>query len=495
MHRNASPCATMTSMPRLPRFDRLDDWIGARLERAQRRHHEHRLGKVGWDTALDPDERGWWSPRVKIHRGNDVTVLIDGVEALAAMQEAIRGAERSVHIAGWHSSPDFRLTREPGDPNLRDMLAEVAERVPVRLLMWAGPPLPAFQPTRKVVRAARDEFMRDSLVQCLLDNREYMMHCHHEKIVIVDETIAFVGGIDFTALEGDRHDDQAHPPRGPLGWHDAAVRLRGPAVTDVAEHFVRRWNEVADEPVDLPVPSLPAGDVELQVLRTLPEKVYDFLPRGEFTILDAYLRALRSAERLIYLENQFLWSPEVVDVLAHRLADPPCDEFRVLLVLPVKPANGRDTTRGQLSILAAADNGAKRLLATTISAQQGDPDAAVYVHAKVGIVDDRWLTIGSGNLNEHSLFNDTEMNVLTCDTDLARATRLRLWAEHTERSEDEVAGEPHRVIDEIWRPIATEQSRRDDDGLERTHRLTLLPAVSRRRDRLEGPIRGFLVDG
>ncbi len=233
----------------------------------------------------------------------------------------------------------------------------------------------------------------------------------------------------------------------------------------------------------------------MQVLRTVPEKVYDFLPRGEFTILDAYLRALRTAERFIYLENQFLWSPEVVDVLAHRLKHPPCDEFRILLVLPIKPANGRDTTRGQLSILAAADDGARRLLATTISAQRGQPDAAVYVHAKIGIVDDRWLTIGSGNLNEHSLFNDTEMNLLMNDPDLARDTRLRLWAEHTERTVGDVSGEPHRVIDELWRPIATEQSRLDEAGLERTHRLTLLPAVSRRRDRLEGPMRGFLVDG
>ena len=56
----------------------------------------------------------------------------------------------------------------------------------------------------------------------------------------------------------------------------------------------------------------------------------------------------------------------------------------------------------------------------------------VYVHAKVGIVDDAWLTIGSANLNEHSLFNDTEMNVVCHDGELARATRLRLWAEHLE---------------------------------------------------------------
>ena len=485
----------MTDVPRLPRFDLIDDWVGERLERAQRHRHDRRLHKVGWDDAMEPEGRGWWSPRTEVRSGNDATVLIDGVAALGAMQQAIQGAQSSVHIAGWHCSPDFRLSREPGAPTLRDLLAQASERIDVRLLMWAGPPLRAFNPTGSMVKQARDAFVRDCAVQCALDDREYLMHCHHEKIVIVDGELAFVGGIDFTALEGDRHDGPDHPPRGPLGWHDAAVQLRGPAVADVADHFVRRWNEITGEGITSPAPPEPAGDLDVQVLRTMPEKVYDFLPRGEFTILDAYLRALRTAEQFIYLENQFLWSPEVVDVLAHRLKHPPCDEFRILLVLPIKPANGRDTTRGQLSILAAADDGARRLLATTISAQRGQPDAAVYVHAKIGIVDDRWLTIGSGNLNEHSLFNDTEMNLLMNDPDLARDTRLRLWAEHTERAVGDVSGEPHRVIDELWRPIATEQSRLDEAGLERTHRLTLLPAVSRRRDRLEGPMRGFLVDG
>ncbi len=321
------------------------------------------------------------------------------------------------------------------------------------------------------------------------------MHCHHEKIVIVDGATAFVGGIDFTALQGDRHDHPAHPPRGPLGWHDAAMRLRGPAVADVANHFIGRWNEITGD--DVPATTAPAaeGDVELQVLRTVPDRTYDFLPNGEYTILDAYLRAFRSAERFIYVENQFLWSPEVVDVLADKLLHPPSDDFRILLVLPIRPANGRDTTRGQLGRLTAADDGAARLLATTISANGGDESSAVYVHAKIGIVDDRWLTIGSGNLNEHSLFNDTEMNILTCDPSLARETRLRLWAEHTERSVEEVDGEPHTVIDEIWKPTAQEQSRLDDAGLPRTHRLTLLPSISRRTDRLEGPMRGLLVDG
>ncbi len=485
----------MASMARLPRFDLWDDWVGERLEKALRRHHHRRLRKLGWDAALSPEERGWWSPRAEVRPGNAAEVLIDGVDALASMQEAIRGAQESVHIAGWHASPDFRLTRDPDSPALRDLLADVAERVPVRLLLWAGPPVPAFEPTRKMVKAARTEFERDSKVHCALDSRERTMHCHHEKIVIIDGTTAFVGGIDFTALQGDRHDHPVHPPRGPLGWHDAAMKVRGPAVADVGKHFTQRWNEVTGEQISSLPPPAPEGNVELQVLRTVPEKTYNFLPKGEFTILDAYLRALRTAEHLIYLENQFLWSPEVVDVLTHRLEHPPHDDFRILLLLPTKPSNGRDTTRGQISRLVNADGDAGRLLATTISANGGDEKSAVYVHAKIGIIDDRWLTLGSGNLNEHSLFNDTEMNVLTCDRDLARTTRLRLWAEHTERPVEEIAGEPHQVIDEIWRPTAEEQSRLDDAGMERTHRLTLLPRISRRTDRLEGPMRGLLVDG
>ncbi len=477
-------------------FDRLDERAGDLIETQLRWYHRRRLRRLGWDTSLDEATDGrWWSGRARVRGANQVDVLIDGAEALAAMDAAIQGARESVHIAGWHASPDFELTRGPDAVPLRDLLADVAERVPVRLLLWAGPPIPAFQPTRRMVSQARAEFIRDSRVQCALDNRERTLHCHHEKIVIIDGTVAFVGGIDFTALQGDRHDEPVHPPRGPLGWHDAAVRLQGPAVADVADHFGQRWGEVTGDqlpPVEEPSP---AGDSEVQVLRTVPEGTYDFAPRGEFTILDAYLRALRLAECFIYLENQFLWSPEVVDVLTDRLTNPPTDDFRILLLLPTKPSNGADTTRGQLGRLMDADGGAGRLLATTISANGGDEQASVYVHAKVGVIDDRWLTIGSANLNEHSLFNDTEMNVATCDPALARETRLRLWSEHTERPIEAIDQEPCRVIDEVWRPTAQEQARRDQAGLERTHRLTLLPSVSRRTHRLEGPMRGLLVDG
>ncbi len=111
------------------------------------------------------------------------------------------------------------------------------------------------------------------------------------------------------------------------------------------------------------------------------------------------------------------------------------------------------------------------------------------------IVDDRWLTVGSANLNEHSLFNDTEMNVVTHDAAVARETRLRLWAEHLELRVDEVSGDPADVIDQLWKPISEAQlvGRRAGEAL--THRLVRLPHVSRGSGRLLGPLQGLVVDG
>ena len=231
-----------------------------------------------------------------------------------------------------------------------------------------------------------------------------------------DGEVAFVGGIDLTSLGGDRFDTSDHPMRSRLGWHDASSGVHGPAVADVAAHFAARWRAVTGEQVEQTPPPPPAGEIELQVVRTAPEKVYDFLPRGGgLGILEAYTRALRSARKLVYLESQFLWSPQVVEILANKLREPPCGEFRAVVLLPAKPNNGADTTRGQLGVLARADNRAGRFLAATISARSGGLAGPLYVHAKIGIVDDTWLTVGSANLNEHSFFNDTEMNVVTCD--------------------------------------------------------------------------------
>jgi phosphatidylserine/phosphatidylglycerophosphate/cardiolipin synthase-like enzyme len=401
----------------------------------------------------------------------------------------IERAQSYVCIAGWHFTPELELAGKA----LRELLAEAAEKVEVRVLAWAGAPLPLFHPSRKDVREGREQLVRGTRIRCELDKLERPMHCHHEKLVIVDGRVAFVGGIDLSLLGGDRRDESAHPPRGGLGWHDAAARIEGPSVEDVMRHFATRWAEVTGEELEVDdVP--PAGEVELQVVRTVPNGVYDRIPRGDFRILESYLRALRSAERLVYLENQFLWSPELVHVLVKKLRDPPSDDFRLVVLLPAKAQNGEEDTRGQLGVLVNADDGAGRFLACSLW-QRGAGGRPVYVHAKIGIVDDRWLTLGSANLNEHSLFNDTEMNIVTHDPELARGLRLRLWAEHLECDPVELGGDTTQVVDERWRPRAEEQLARARRGEPATHKLRLLPGVSRRTKSVLGPVSGFLVDG
>ncbi len=231
------------------------------------------------------------------------------------------------------------------------------------------------------------------------------------------------------------------------------------------------------------------------MVRTVPEHVYDAVPNGDFGILESYVRALESATSFVYLENQFLWSPEIARVLRAKLERPPSPRFRVLVVLPARPSSGSDDTRGTLAELIEADDGAGRILACTLYARHGALADPVYVHAKIGIVDDCWLTVGSANLNEHSLFNDTEMNVVCHDPTLARETRLRLWAEHLELDPGNITGDVDEVVDGVWRPLAEEQLRRRHDGRPLTHRLVLLPNLSRRSERLLGPLQGLLVDG
>jgi len=474
---------------------RIDAAVGNGIEALVRSHHRRRLERVGWAGAFEPAAGLWAEGDPPPRSGNHVEILIDGASFLPRLAEELSRARSHVHIAGWYVSTELALVRDGDRRVVLDLLAELARRVDVRMLLWAGAPLPLFRPSRGDVRDLAER-LRGVGVEVALDAKERPLHCHHEKLVVVDDRLATVGGIDLTGFCGDRYDSREHPWRPALGWHDAAALVRGPVVSDVAEHFRLRWTEVTGQ--RLPAPATPeeSGAHEVQLVQTIPETVYEAVPRGAFRIFESYVRALRSAERLVYLESQFLWSSELVEILAEKLRWPPRDDFRIVAVLPSHPDSGVDDSRGQVGALADADDGAGRFLACSLYARHGSAREPIYVHAKIGIVDDRWLTIGSANLNEHSLFNDTELNLISCEPELARRTRERLWAEHLEFPIEEVPGrEPADLVDERWYPIAQEQLGRRERGEPLTHRLVRLPGVSRRSRRLLGPLQGLVVDG
>jgi phosphatidylserine/phosphatidylglycerophosphate/cardiolipin synthase-like enzyme len=477
--------------------DSLDAAVGNGIEAAVRMKHRARLARLGHPQVLHPRDAGLWAGGEPVPReGCKLKVLIDGAEAFARISEAIAGAESHVHIAGWHVAPSFELVRGAHPTVLGELLAQTAQRVPVRVLVWAGSPMPVFHPTRSEVAQTVETLRRGTRIRAEADPREHPFHCHHEKAIVIDGRLAFVGGIDMTDLAGDRYDLNTHPARRRLGWHDVGSSLQGPAVADVADHFDMRWTELTGEELaKTPAPES-AGNSTVQVTRTVANGMYHAVPRGVFGIFESYVRAIESAQSFIYLENQFLWSPEIVARLRAKLRHPPAEDFRILVLLPARANNGQDDTSGQLGVLLDADAGHGRFLATTIRSLTGTRDDPLYVHAKVGIVDDRWMTIGSANLNAHSLLNDTEMNVVTDDRELIRATRLRLWAEHLELDPSSIAdASPHITIDERWRPIALEQLERLRGRAPATHRLLALPGVSKRSRRLLGPLVGLFDDG
>ena len=148
-----------------------------------------------------------------------------------------------------------------------------------------------------------------------------------------------------------------------------------------------------------------------------------------------------------------------------------------------------------LERLVDADGGAGRFTASTLSAVHNGQVERVYVHAKTAMVDDRWLTVGSANLNARGMFNDSEANVVTHDPRVVRDTRLRLWTEHLERPVEEITDAPTEVIDNVWRPMAREQGERVDRGQPRTHRLLELTPRSYHCKCFLGAIQGLVVDG
>src|SRR5206468_5570229 len=120
--------------------------------------------------------------------------LIDGANALPQMAEAMRAAKRFIHITGWHVQPAFELERDGTATVLGRLLAELAEQIDVRILVWAGAPVPAFHPTRSEVQDVVRNLTRDTRIRCETDPREHPFHCHHEKTIVIDGELAFVGG-------------------------------------------------------------------------------------------------------------------------------------------------------------------------------------------------------------------------------------------------------------------------------------------------------------
>ena len=404
--------------------------------------------------------------------GNLVRPLIHGATYFAELHQRVSQMRHGdlLLFVDWRGDSDEELNGTP-DSAIGMVLADAARRgVDVRGLLWRS------HWDRMSFSAAENRHLGDEINaaggQCLLDMRVRAGGSHHQKFVVLrhhdrpELDVAYVGGID---LCHSRRDDDSHrgdPQPQPIAtaygpqppWHDVQLAISGPAVGDVETVFRERWEDPTalsrnplrwlgdrvrqDNPSSTPLPAQhpdpePTGTHAVQLLRTYPRRAggYPFAPQGERSVARGYAKAVSQARQLIYLEDQYLWSPEVTSMFVTALRRNP--GLRLIAVLPIFPDQD-----GRLSgppNLVARD----RSIATLRKAAPGrvafygleSPDGVpVYVHAKVCVIDDQWASVGSDNFNRRSWTHDSEISAAVCDPGYARALRLNLAGEHLDRN-------------------------------------------------------------
>lgn len=398
-----------------------------------------------------------------VSRARRASMLVDAEAYFGALETTFRTARRSIVIIGWDFDARTKLRPQDGDeaPTLGAFLRGLVEERPqleVRILVWSLAALHA--PSAPAQLLLGQEWEEHPRIKVRLDTNHPIHAAHHQKIIIVDGSLAFVGGMDLTidrwdTCEHTLHDDRRCMPDGNAyrAVHDVQMVFDGPAVEAVIEVANTRWLDATGEmpephrwkdrwPAEI-VPEF--TDVPVALARTAP-RLHGSQVVEEAAVL--FEDMLRAAQRTVYIEAQYLTAKRLRPVLRELLSrdDPP----EIVVVCPLN-ANGvierfiMGANRDRLlrSVRRADRHNRLRLYHSYVPG--GDVEECdVLVHSKVMIVDDRLLRIGSANLNNRSMGLDTECDVvIEADRPETRDAILhcrdRLLGEHLCREPAEVA--------------------------------------------------------
>ncbi len=408
---------------------------------------------------LKPGRNCW-----RLAEAERAAVLIDAADYFRHLQVALLRAQRSIMILGWDFDGRIELCPDRGPEQARPLgpflraLVEERPELEVRILVWSNAVIHA--PGDSMALLVGDAWQQHPRIHLHLDTRHPIYASHHQKIVVVDDSIAFAGGIDLTIRRWDAstHKEEHACRAAPDGTsyepvHDAQMVVEGEAARTLGELARWRWENALGEtlrPVEQPSCCWPDDlkpdftNTSVAISRTMPAWG-NVCPIREVANLVA--DAIAAAEHTIYIETQYLSSSLVANALANRLSQRAGPEI-VLLTTPFSRGffehhffgTNRNRIIRRLSRLPGAHRA--RFLFPIVPGLDGDCE--VKVHTKLLIVDDDLLRVGSGNMSNRSMGLDSECDLAIEATDEAMresiaGVRSRLVGEHLDVAPELIA--------------------------------------------------------
>lgn len=385
--------------------------------------------------------------------------VIDGADYYKAFRESVLQAEHSVYLLAWDLAEGIDMVRDGFDDGfptrVGDFLYAVLDAKPglrIHILLWDYSMIYiAERDWLPFTRWRREPHPRLFVEQ---DNALPMGASQHQKIAVIDESLAFCGGLDFSFWRWDTTEHKAFDPRrhDPKGdpyqpYHDTELALTGGIVATLAELCAYRWRRATGR--TLPRTAGEAGrriwpegvEVDFSGVRAGVALTFADYGRepGVRQIENLHLEIIRNARRYLYLENQYLSSHTIAQAVAGRLREENGPEV-VLLLTKDTGKWIQEGTMGVmrerlLEILGEADNYGRLGVYYPYVVDPDGYESQVYIHAKLIIADDRLVKIGSANLSNRSMRVDSEVDIALMAEDgaewpPARSLLHRLLAVH-----------------------------------------------------------------
>ncbi|MGB8337139.1 MAG: VTT domain-containing protein [Desulfobacterales bacterium] len=382
-----------------------------------------------------------------------IALLVDGAAYFEALVEAVEQAQKTIYIAGWDFDSRISLSRRSGDSvSLGEFLNQTVSHtrdLRVYVLVWDWAMI--YVTERQWLPILTLPWKRHPRISFQMDEKHPIGASQHQKVVVIDDAVAFCGGIDLSKNRWDTPEHQPQDPhrKTPEGdeygpFHDAQIMVDGDAAASLGDLFRDRWRwatgkmlPAQESPHHPPWPSSiepDLTDASVGISRTLPA----YKGREEVReIQQLYQDGIAAAEKLIYIENQYLTAGDIAGLLVERLRQENGPE--IVVVLPRNSSgwlekSTMDAIRNQIVNRLHEVDRHNRL--AIVYPAIGNRSVPIYVHAKILVIDNRLMTVGSANLSNRSMGLDSECNLVVESNgggriaDAIDRMHCRLLAEH-----------------------------------------------------------------